>query len=76
MVDILLKEIIEISDDEDSLDGLTLEENITPTSNENDKKYVNKCEFCGYEAQANKRYIALQLLKKTQGKTLYRFEMF
>ena len=68
MVNILLKEIFEISDDEDSLDGLTLEENITPTSNDNDKKYVNKCEFCGYEAQANKRYIALQLLKKHKEK--------
>ena len=58
VVDIILKEIIEISDDEDALDGITLEENNTP------KMYINNCKFCGYETQAKKRYMAIQLLKK------------
>ena len=59
VVDNILKEIIEISDDEESLDGITLEEeNNTP------KIYINNCEFCGYETQAKKRYRTIQLLKK------------
>ena len=64
VVGLLLKEIIEISDDEDSLEDITLVENCTPKPSDKDMKYINQCEFCGFEAKANRRYMVLQLFKK------------
>ena len=59
VVNLLLTEIIEISDDED-----TLEEICDVTTETMEKKYTKKCENCDYEVEATKRYVAIQILSK------------
>ena len=58
VVDLLLKEIIAIGDDEESIEEITLEE-ICESNDE--KKYTNKCEVCAFETVASRRYIAIQM---------------
>ena len=64
IVDLIIEDIIEISDEEESLEDITLEETCVVSNASRDKKYTNKCEVCGFEATSNKRYLALQLLSK------------
>ena len=68
VVNLLLKKIIEITDDEDCDDGNTLVENCIPGETNVEKKYSNMCDVCGFEVVASKRYIAIQLLSKQKGK--------
>ena len=44
VVDLILNEIIEIDDNEESLEDITLEERCDTESGNSDKKYTNKCE--------------------------------
>ena len=69
IVDLLLNEIIEIieiNDDEECLDDITLEEVSSSMTggNEDERKYICKCEFCAFEALSSKRYLAIQMLTK------------
>ena len=64
IVNLLLNEIIEISDDADSIVEITVEEVVGVNDNSKVKNYMNKCEFCGFEVIALKRYIAIQELNK------------
>ena len=63
VVNLLLKEIIEITDDEDCDDGITLVENCNVV-----KRYSNMCNVCGFEVVSSKRYIPIQLLSNHKGK--------
>ena len=62
VVNLLLKEIIEITDNEASDDDITLEENCIPDETNGEKKYTYTCDLCVFEVVAPKRYIALRLL--------------
>ena len=64
VVNLLLKEIVVISEDEESLDDVTLEEIGHPQVGNKEKKYINVCELCGFEAVATRRYNAIRQLSK------------
>ena len=61
VVEDILNEIIEISDEED-IEEVTLEE--TAVKKDLEKRYVNECDICGYEVLANRKYVSLQMIKK------------
>ena len=59
VIESLLTDVIDISDDEDP--NVTLKEN----SNESfEKEYINACEYCDFSITAGKKYVAVQLLLK------------
>ena len=65
VVNELLNDIIYINDDEGNAtesDEASLEELADNKSDKVEMKYINKCENCDYEAKADKKYLALQLL--------------
>ena len=60
VIENLLTDVIEISDDEGSVTidaNVTLEESV-------EKEYINACEHCDYRITASRKYIALQLVRK------------
>ena len=57
VVDSLLDEVIQISED----DSTTLEESVNDNPEE---KYCSVCEYCGFEFKAKRKYLAVQLLLK------------
>ena len=59
-----MKEIIEISDDEESIDDIRLEEKNDLENDDAGKKYSNECDICGFLATATRRYVAIQMLSK------------
>ena len=63
VVEDILKEVIEISDDEDK-DEVTLEETVSSIDPINEKKYENKCDLCGHEVVARRRYVTVQMILK------------
>jgi hypothetical protein len=62
VVEDILKEVIEISDDEDK-DEVTLEETVSSIDPINEKKYENKCDLCGHEVVARRRYVTVQMIQ-------------
>ena len=67
VVNLLLDDVIEIVDEEEEfiedVEEVTLDETCVDADLK-EKKYWNKCENCDYVANATKRYIALQQLRK------------
>ena len=61
VVNLLLNEIIEINDEDESLEEVTLEETCDESQS---NRYSNKCEACGFVAVVNKRNIVIQSLSK------------
>jgi hypothetical protein len=64
VVNLILKEIIEISDDDESIDDITLEEKNDLETDDAGKKYSNECDICGFVATATRRYVAIRMLSK------------
>ena len=63
VIEDLLTDVIEISDDE----GSEIDPNVTLAENSDanaDKEYINACDLCDYRITASKKYIALKLLTK------------
>ena len=55
VVENILKEVVEISDDEE-LEEVTLEESVSKKDSKTVKKYVNTCDYCGLEITASIKY--------------------
>ena len=65
VVDFLLSEVIEISDDEDShVKAKSLEESCNVPEVNKGKKYINKCDRCEFRVEDTKKYAVLQNLSK------------
>ena len=61
VVDLLLKEIMALGDDEECIEESTLEDNC---ESKDRKQYTNKCEVCAFETVASRRYTVIQMMKK------------
>ena len=60
----LLNEVVVISEDEESIEDVTLEEDCDLEECELVKKYVSKCDLCGYDVTTTKKYLGIQIIAK------------
>ena len=62
----LIKDILNLNEDvidNTEIEEVTLDESVDIEEKLVEKKYTHKCETCEYEAKANKKYLAFQLIR-------------